>query len=344
MGFGEDDFTVTNGSVMAGSLEVVSTAQLPGSVYQATIMPSVPQGETLSVMIAANTLQDLVSRNNLASETFSPNLPTPGPFLTLNNPRSEDDPVLQQPSLTTSFTPSENIASPFTNPRCNPLDELQASDFTIENGTLVLGQLIPGQTVITGRFDAADSGPAYISLPAGSFQAADDCADSEEFPRTFVGRFNLGAPRPVISLAPGAAVSFTAPFNIRIEFFVTVNGVQRSTAVTGFALDDFTATNGTVSSLMAVSGSVYEATITPSGGAPTVMIAAGTVENLAGTANTASNAFSPMEGELVISDSNLRRMLVAQGVGTGSAENSVLVLRRSSSKGTISPALMGCQS
>jgi len=81
MGFGEDDFTVTNGSVMAGSLEVVSTAQLPGSVYQATIMPSVPQGETLSVMIAANTLQDLVSRNNLASETFSPNFGStnPGP-------------------------------------------------------------------------------------------------------------------------------------------------------------------------------------------------------------------------------------------------------------------------
>jgi len=262
------------------------------------------------------------------------------PTLSINSPVAPDVTPFTVRNIGPFFTSTTPIAERTT--QCSPLNSFEATDVMGENVAVTSVDIF---NTVSGAFVTInvmglDSGPAYITVPAGSFQAADGCANNAALSRTLIGRFDFGNPRPVISLAPDATPSLTEPFDIRIEFFARTGSEQQYTAVTGFALDDFMITNGTVSNLSAVPdgelgngqfpGSVYRATVTPDATIPagetiSGMIAAGRVNNLVGTPNIASDELSFL-AEVVINDANLLSVLLAHGVDTGPvAENSVLL-------------------
>ena len=106
------------------------------------------------------------------------------------------------------------------------------------------------------------------------------------------GNYNIVAPQlsvtydatPPTVILTGPSGTVTAAFTVTATF---------SEAVTGFALDDITVANGTISSLVTGNAPVYTFTVTPTlGTIVTVSIAANKVTDTAGNANTASNTFS----------------------------------------------------
>lgn len=83
---------------------------------------------------------------------------------------------------------------------------------------------------------------------------------------------------PDVVITSAAAAIVNAAFDITVTF---------SEGVTGFVIGDITVTNGTAGSFVAVSGSVYTATITPTtSGTVTVGIAAGVCQDGGGNGNT----------------------------------------------------------
>jgi hypothetical protein len=105
---------------------------------------------------------------------------------------------------------------------------------------------------------------------------------------TAIGGLGVGvsgdaiSPTCVISSASAAIVE--APFSVTFTF---------SEDVTGFVAGSFSTTNGTSGSFVAVSGSVYTATITPTApGAVTVVVPPGMCTDAAGNPNLASNVLS----------------------------------------------------
>jgi hypothetical protein len=111
-----------------------------------------------------------------------------------------------------------------------------------------------------------------------------------------------------------------------------------SEATTGFAVGDIIVTNATLSSFVAVSSTVYTATLTPSAlGAVTIDVAASTFTDAAGNANTAATQFnwtftlvSPLTKANVTDNieawSNLAKQTSKRSVG--SIENRMDWLRR----------------
>ena len=90
-------------------------------------------------------------------------------------------------------------------------------------------------------------------------------------------------------------VALTGPSGIvAANFTVTATF---SEAVTGFAVGDITVANGTASALVATNASAYTFTVTPTlGTTVSISIAANTVTDSAGNANTVSNTFSIQAG------------------------------------------------
>ena len=90
-------------------------------------------------------------------------------------------------------------------------------------------------------------------------------------------------------------VTLTGPSGVVTAAFAAT--ATFSEAVTGFALDDITVTNGTASSLVTGNAPVYTFTVTPTlGTTVSIGIAANKVTDTAGNANTASNTLSIQAG------------------------------------------------
>ncbi|WP_257658797.1 Ig-like domain-containing protein [Parapedobacter lycopersici] len=96
---------------------------------------------------------------------------------------------------------------------------------------------------------------------------------------------------PSVILATGAGSIVNAPFTVTATF---------SEAVTGFAIDDITATNATLSDLQTTDNISYSFLVTPlDGGAVTLSMAADMVVNIAGNGNNVSNTLGVQFDELI---------------------------------------------
>jgi len=96
---------------------------------------------------------------------------------------------------------------------------------------------------------------------------------------------------PSITLSTEAASPVNAPFTVRATF---------SEAVTGFTLDDITATNGTLSDLQTSDNSSYTFLVTPTvGGSVQLSVAADVAVNIANNGNDVSNTLSVQFNEII---------------------------------------------
>lgn len=121
--------------------------------------------------------------------------------------------------------------------------------------------------------------PGADGLRTAVISIAND--DTDENPYTFAiqgtGVTDNTPPTADIQNEP-VAVANTNPYTVTIEF---------SEDVTGFTLSDLAVANGVASNLVQVDGNTWTADITPDGsGTITIDIAAGTVQDAAGNANT----------------------------------------------------------
>jgi surface protein len=172
--------------------------------------------------------------------------------------------------------------------------DLEATDFalSIDGGVATLGSATPTSITKTSQsvwvLGFSTSGTANGSetitvVPASSTSIYDAAANAAATSQSNNTALLVERVAPTVTLT-GPSGNVTTAFTVTATF---------SEAVTGFALDDITVANGTISSLVTGNAPVYTFTVTPTlGTIVTVSIAANKVTDTAGNANTASNTFS----------------------------------------------------
>ena len=172
--------------------------------------------------------------------------------------------------------------------------DLEVADFalSISGGVATLGSATPTSITKTSQsvwvLGFSTSGTANGSetitvVPASSTSIYDAAANAAATSQSNNTALLVDRVAPTVTLT-GPSGNVTTAFTVTATF---------SEAVTGFALDDITVANGTISSLVTGNAPVYTFTVTPTlGTIVTVSIAANKVTDTAGNANTASNTFS----------------------------------------------------
>ena len=176
--------------------------------------------------------------------------------------------------------------------------DLEVADFalSISGGVATLGSATPTSITKTSQSvwvlgfsttGTANGSETITVVPASStsiYDAAANAAATSQSNNTVT----LGE-----RVAP--TVTLTGPSGVVTAAFAAT--ATFSEAVTGFALDDITVTNGTASSLVTGNAPVYTFTVTPTlGTTVSIGIAANKVTDTAGNANTASNTLSIQAG------------------------------------------------
>ena len=171
---------------------------------------------------------------------------------------------------------------------------LEATDFalSIDGGVATLGSATPtsitnpSQSVWVLGFSTsgtANGSETITVVPASDASIYDAAANAAATSQSNNTALLVERVAPTVTLT-GPSGNVTTAFTVTATF---------SEAVTGFALDDITVANGTISSLVTGNAPVYTFTVTPTlGTIVTVSIAANKVTDTAGNANTASNTFS----------------------------------------------------
>ena len=176
--------------------------------------------------------------------------------------------------------------------------DLEVADFalSISGGVATLGSATPTSITKTSQSvwvlgfsttGTANGSETITVVPASStsiYDAAANAAATSQSNNTVTLGERVA---PTVTLTGPSGV-VTAAFTATATF---------SEAVTGFALDDITAANGTASSLVTGNAPVYTFTVTPTlGTTVSISIAANKVTDTAGNANTASNNLSIQAG------------------------------------------------
>jgi len=176
--------------------------------------------------------------------------------------------------------------------------DLEVADFalSISGGVATLGSATPTSITKTSQSvwvlgfsttGTANGSETITVVPASStsiYDAAANAAATSQSNNTVT----LGE-----RVAP--TVTLTGPSGVVTAAFAAT--ATFSEAVTGFALDDITVTNGTASSLVTGNAPVYTFTVTPTlGTTVSIGIAANKVTDTAGNANTTSNNLSIQAG------------------------------------------------
>ena len=195
--------------------------------------------------------------------------------------------------------------------------DLEVADFalSISGGVATLGSATPtsitktSQSVWVLGFSTtgiANGSETITVVPASStsiYDAAANAAATSQSNNTVT----LGE-----RVAP--TVTLTGPSGVVTAAFAAT--ATFSEAVTGFALDDITVTNGTASSLVTGNAPVYTFTVTPTlGTTVSIGIAANKVTDTAGNANTASNTLSIQAGspasEFAAKEASIRSVITS---------------------------------
>jgi hypothetical protein len=255
-GFAIADITVTNGT--AGSFVALS-----GTVYTADITPSA-QG-LVSVNVLANVCVDAASNQNTVSNTLTRNYTTVNPTVVITSISSDPTNVSTIP---VTFTFSASVTG-FT-----------LADISVTNGTAGNFVALSG-TVYTA--DITPSAQGLVSVNVLANVCADATSNQNTASNTVTRSYDNAIPSVTVSSA-SSNLTNVSPIPVTFTF---------SEDVTGFALADISVTNGTASSFVALSGTVYTADITPSAqGLVSINVLANVCADAASNQNTASNTLS----------------------------------------------------
>ncbi|MCT7961168.1 Ig-like domain-containing protein [Laspinema sp. D1] len=180
------------------------------------------------------------------------------------------------PTVTLATTAPSIVNAPFNVSATfsESITGFAANDITVVNGTV--SNLTGTGSSYNFTVTPTGDGTITVNVPAGGVTDVAGNSNTASAPLTLTA--DITAPT-VILATTAAASTVNAPFSVSATF---------SKIVTGFAANDITVTNGTISNLTG-SGSTYSFTVTPTGSGPvTVNVPAGGVTDAVGNSNSAA--------------------------------------------------------
>jgi len=304
--FAVGDISVTNGSLSA--FTAVSS-----TVYTATFTPTTAGLCTIDVPAGVYT-DAATNLNNLATQ-FS--------FTYDNVP-----PTMLIESTTAgvssgSTTNNASIALRFTSSK--PTSNFAVGDISVTNGSLNNSFASSSSTVYTATFTPAGQGACTIDVSGGVF--TDAAGNNNAAATQFTWTYDRDTPGMTIESTTSGVTSGSTTNNTSIALRFTA-----SASTSDFTVDDITVTNGTLSSPLGGSGSVYTATFTPTNqGLCTIDVSSNKFTYAAGNSNNAATQFT------WTFDSFSPTMLIESttaDVTNGSTTNQAIALRFTSSEAT----------
>ena len=246
---------ITVGGGTASNLVVVSA-----TVYTFDITPAT-QG-LVTVDIRAGVTQDSAGNGNTAATQLSRTYDSVSPTVTLTSTASNQTKISPFP-VTATFN--------------EPVSGFVIGDIVVGNGTA--GNFVAVSTTVY-TFDVTPTSQGAVTVDIAA-DVAQDTAGNGNIAATRLSRiYDITSPTVTLTstatnLTKTSPIPFTATFN---------------EAVTGFVVADITVGNGNAGNFAAVSATVYNFNVTPSGqGTVTVDIAAGVAQDGAGNWNTAAD-------------------------------------------------------
>lgn len=253
-GFALGDFSVGNGT--ASGFSATSAA-----VYTAIITPAADGAVTVD--IASGAAQDAAGNDNAAATQFSIENDETAPTVALAS--GSADPVSGAFTITATF--SEDVTG------------FGLGDLTVGNGS-ASSFSATSATVYTATITPSADGTVTVDVAGGAAQ--DDAGNASSAAIQFSIENDQTGPSVVLST--GSLDPVSGAFTVTATF---------SESVTGFALGDFSVSNGAASGFSAISATVYSAIITPaSDGAVTVDVAGSVAQDSAGNGNAAASQFT----------------------------------------------------
>ncbi len=292
-----DTETAPSATISAGVLNADGS-----QTYIATVAAAAAAITQLDISIAADAVDDLAGigaagatgNGNTVSNTATVAIDAARPTASIStfSPTEGTTGIDLSPEDTTTFTATIVFSEAVIG------FQQGGNDITVTNGTVTLAGALPGTSfTATITPTAGYEGEMMIVIPAGAAMAsADNTKTNPRFTQTV--RVSQGAPTVKVEAEKTRA---NGPFGITITF---------SEAVTGFMMDEITISDtatpaaAEVSNFVAVSGTTYTATVTPSDDAVgtagsetaiTISVAAGVAMDIVGNLNTASPAVGSEE-------------------------------------------------
>ena len=264
-GFVSGDVAVTNGT--ASSL----TETMSGTTWTVTVTPDADYAGAVTVTVAADAATNGTGVGNAAaSADFE--VDTKGPGLSTAVVTGNTLVLTYDEDLDASSVPA---GSAYTVKVDGSAVSLAASGAVTLSGrtvTLMLASAVASGDVVTVSYTA----PGTNKLQDALGNAAGALMD---------GAVVNNTAKPTVAIASTGTFPTKDPFGVTLEFSVVVSG---------FALDDIEASNGTASSLTeTVSGTTWTVTVTPDAdyaGTVTVSVAADAATNGTGVGNAAASA------------------------------------------------------
>ena len=218
----------------------------------------------------------------------SPTAPGPDIWFFWNNSTTLVLPPTMTITSTTvttgSTTNNASIALTFTSSRST--SDFVVGGISLTNGSLNSSFTAVSATVYTAIFSPTGQGACTIVVGSGAYTDASGNINSAS--DTFNWTYDSFSPNMTITSTTSGVTSGSTTNDASIELRFT-----SSEATTNFLVGDISVTNGTITSPLSGSGSVYNATFTPTGqGACTINIAAGVYTDAVGNNNTAATTFN----------------------------------------------------
>ena len=260
--FAVGDITVTNGAL--SSFSATST-----TVYTATFTPTSDGAVTIDV--AADTFSDASNNNNTAADQFNWTYDTTGPTMTITAAEGIDGFTSGDATLSLTFTSNEATTN------------FEIGDISVSNGTLSSFVAV-SNTVYTATLTPIAAGEVTIDVAAATF--TDATSNNNTAAVQFNWFYDNTGPTMAITAAEGADGFSSNDATLSLTF-------TSNEATTNFEIGDISVSNGTLSSFVAVSNTVYTAILTPiADGEVTIDVLATTFTDASSNNNTASDQFN----------------------------------------------------
>ena len=230
--FSEDVLNFVASDVTIGNGTLSNFSPISGSAYTFTLTPDADGPVTVDV--AANVASDAAGNGNTVATQLAITSDQTAPMASFTPPTSQQSGAF-------------NVAVAFN----EDVTGLEASDFTVANGTATLAGSGAAYT-LTVTPTADFSGNVTIDLLAAA--AVDAAGNVSEAVSVAV---TVDAIAPTVLLS-SKETQVTGPFTLDVTF---------SEDVTGLDLEGLAVTNGSTSNLQALSGTDYTVLITPAAGA-----------------------------------------------------------------------------
>ena len=244
-----------------------------GSVYTATFTQGGQGAHTIYVPVGA--YADTSGNANTAVASFNWTYDSISPTMDISSTT-----LGVTRGSTTKTTPIDLI---FTSSEATT--NFQEVDISFNNGTLSNFAAI-SDTVYTARFTPTSPGPVACTIDVLAGAYTDAATNLNNLATQFAFTFDSVPPTMAITSSAGTSGSIIDNATIPLTF-------TSSKATNNFVVGDISVTNGTLSSPLGGSGSVYTATFTPTRqGLCTINVASGTYTDAAGNNNAAANTFS----------------------------------------------------